>query len=507
MSADLMTFGYFEHVVLVLGWVVNNAIWGMLNESMVAALPFVALVLREWYQARREGEDEGNKGLLTLNRIEAGFYAMILIYGFCTAPIMTINFQTGQYDETHWKQCGTKVYDSTTGGGSGSIGGQTAKAPLWWAAVHAVSHGATNAAVAALPCTPDYQYIATTLDGTEIADPTLRHQLNEFQKWCYGLAKHKLLREATANGLPQDLVIDVDWIGSSYFLNTSGYYDSLHADKPTQGFPYDSTRDAGRSGTGPGQPGYPTCKEWWEAGSVGLKARLASQVETDTWDMVRATFSSGDAEDAALRRVLAANPRGSQSPIGGAGSAGSSITEGYGSDWAMEKINGLVQGLGLGLASMAAAPMKGIMVDALPMVQWLTVMAIIMVLPFLLVFSGYSWKVTGLVTFLMFGTIFMTFWWQLATWMDNNLTEILYGNDMDGWLSGIGNAKERMVRWFVVIAMYLVLPALWMGMLGWAGYKGGQHASAAIEGGQKPASDAGQKGGDKAKSIGTKGKL
>jgi len=140
-------------------------------------------------------------------------------------------------------------------------------------------------------------------------------------------------------------------------------------------------------------------------------------------------------------------------------------------------------------------------------VQWLTVMAIVMVLPFLLVFSGYSWKVTGLVTFLMFGTIFMTFWWQLATWMDNNLTEILYGNDMDGWLSGIGNAKERMVRWFVVIAMYLVLPALWMGMLGWAGYKGGQIASQAVEGGQKEVSAAGKGGGDKAKSIATKGKF
>ncbi|ERS05692.1 hypothetical protein Q668_05495, partial [Alcanivorax sp. PN-3] len=325
MSADLMTFGYFEHVVLVLGWVVNNAIWGMLNESMVAALPFVALVLREWYQARREGEDEGNKGLLTLNRIEAGFYAMILIYGFCTAPIMSVNFQTGEYDQTHFQQCGTTVYDSTGGTGAG----MSAQIPLWWAAVHAVSHGATNAAVASLPCKPAYQHVAQKLDETVVKDPKLRYQLNEFQQWCFGMARTKLLRDSDGNSVPPDVTLDVDWIGSSYFLNTPGYYDSLYADKPTQGFPYDANRDAGRSSTGPGQRGYPTCKEWWETSGVGLRSRLMDQVDADTQSALSTVFGTSSAEDAALRRVLKGNPRPSRKP-------------GYGSTFADEGLSGWV---------------------------------------------------------------------------------------------------------------------------------------------------------------------
>ncbi len=498
MSADLMTFGYFEHVVLVLGWVVNNAIWGMLNESMVAALPFVALVLREWYQARREGEDEGNKGLLTLNRIEAGFYAMILIYGFCTAPIMSVNFQTGEYDQTHFQQCGTTVYDSTGGTGAG----MSAQIPLWWAAVHAVSHGATNAAVASLPCKPAYQHVAQKLDETVVKDPKLRYQLNEFQQWCFGMARTKLLRDSAGNSVPPDVTLDVDWIGSSYFLNTPGYYDSLYADKPTQGFPYDATRDAGRSSTGPGQPGYPTCKEWWETSGVGLRSRLMDQVDTDTQSALSTVFGTSSAEDAALRRVLKGNPRPSRKP----GYGGTFADEGL-SGWVARLASDAAGFVGMGAAAAAAAPAKAIMVDALPMVQWLTLMAMIMALPFILGFSGYSWKVTGLFTFIMFGTVFMTFWWQLATWLDNNLTEILYGADMEGWLAGLGNSKEKSIRWFVSFSMYLVLPALWMGMLGWAGYQGGGAINKAVQGGQGEAKSAGGKGGEAATKHVSKGKL
>lgn len=502
LDVDLMTFGYFEHVVLMIGWVVNNAIWGMLNESMMVALPFVALVLREWYLARREGEDEGNKGMLTLNRIEAGLYAMLLIFGFCAFPLMTINFQTGEYDESHWETCGTHVYEPGSSG-TGSIGGKTAKAPIWWAFVHAMSHGATNAAVASLPCTPDYQYISNQLDGTRIQDPGLRRQLNEFQQWCFGLARQTFFRDNNlgGQGLTVDQALDADWIGSQYFLSTPGYYDQFYANKPKSGFPYDPGRDAGRAGTGPGQNGYPTCKEWWEAPNVGLKARLAGQVEPAAWDHINSTFGAGNAEDAAIRRVLAANPRPSQSSVVDHGS-------GDGAGGVAGDIASWMAGMfGLGATSLAAAPMKDIMVEALPMVQWLTLTAIVIALPFLIVFSGYSWKVAGTITFITFGTIFMTFWWELATWLDNHLTDILYQGNMDAWLAGATSGKERAVMWFVNLAMYLVLPALWMGMLGWAGYKGGGYASDAIRGGQHQASEAGKQGGEKAKSKATKGKL
>ncbi|EGH17948.1 hypothetical protein Pgy4_33876 [Pseudomonas savastanoi pv. glycinea str. race 4] len=45
---------------------------------MVAA-PFAAIIISEWLKARAEGADEGNKGVLSLARVENRFYTAILV--------------------------------------------------------------------------------------------------------------------------------------------------------------------------------------------------------------------------------------------------------------------------------------------------------------------------------------------------------------------------------------------------------------------------------------------
>jgi hypothetical protein len=78
---------------------------------------------------------------------------------------------------------------------------------------------------------------------------------------------------------------EVDWVGSSFYLTTPGYYDHDHSRSPRAAWPYDASRDDGLSDTGGG--GYPACKEWWSDGDAGLKNRLLKQVDTTLWQQLQ----------------------------------------------------------------------------------------------------------------------------------------------------------------------------------------------------------------------------
>ncbi len=497
MHVDLTVFDFFENVVLMLGWIINNAFWGILNKTMIAALPFLALILREWYRARGEGEDEGNKGLLSLNRIETALYAMILIYAFAAFPLMNVQFAPANIDQQHLNSCGTRVATGpgASAGGGAALGGRSAEMPVWWAVVHAVSTGLTNAGVAALPCQTNYQYIRTQLNNTAIQDPKLREELTHFQVWCYGAARAKLFQ--TSGAISRRRAEDTDWLGSSYFLNTPGYYDSIQAKGPVKSFTYDAARDFGR-GTTPAQGGYPMCRAWWSASGHGLEERLRNQIDPSFMNYFYATFSSASAQDYAIRALLN-NEQG-----GALGNADDVISGGGGSRGATESVLGSLAGyLGAALGAIPAEGMKDALARAMPMVQYLLMMALVIALPFLLVFSGYSFKLAGVVTFSYFGLTSLTFWFQLARWLENHLIGMLYSSQTAqlGFVAGLTSSYDANILRIVQVSMLLIFPTFWMAMLGWAGARVGSDLGGALRGGSSDAAEAGKQGGAAARKV------
>lgn len=152
MNADLNVNDYFETVMLMIGWVINNALWSSLVQTGLALVSFIAMVLSEWFRVRQEGEDEGNKGVLLIARIETKLYAMVLCYAFTCVPLLSLSFNpVNAIERTNASggQCSVAVIGQGEWGSTtlNSIGGQSAEIPLWWALVHAVSKGVTNVAV------------------------------------------------------------------------------------------------------------------------------------------------------------------------------------------------------------------------------------------------------------------------------------------------------------------------------------------------------------------------
>ena len=507
MSAELNVSDYFEMVMLMIGWVVNNALWSSLMQTGLALVPFVALIVSEWFKVRQEGEDEGNKGVLLIARIETRLYAMVICYVFTCVPMMSLSFNpVNAVERTNGsgQSCSVAVIGQGQWGSNtlNAIDGQSAEIPLWWALVHAVSKGVTNVAVSSIPCSPDLQAITSEIDAQEITDPGLKRELGEFQQQCYGAARNLLFQQG--GSIEALEAQDVDWLGSEFFLDTPGYYDSFYAGRPIAGFPYDANRDQARPGTGPGRPGYPSCRQWWENGESGLYARLHDQVDPGIWDGVRSIFSSTDAEGEVIRRLIsqrAGSANGNQDiAVTGYGNLdGTSIEDG---------LSMVAGGVGGAMGAVLGKAGMDMLKRALPMVQYILIMAVVICLPFVMTISGYSFKVAGTASFGLFALWFLTFWWELARWINSNLINLLYSSDAAkmSFVAAAQNGYDKLVLIFVEWATFLILPGIWVAVLGWTGAQVGTAISKSIGEGTAGAKSAGDKGSKMAESAATKGK-
>ncbi|PHM40129.1 conjugal transfer protein TraG [Xenorhabdus miraniensis] len=134
------------------------------------------------------------------------------------------------------------------------------------------------------------------------------------------------------------------------------------------------------------------------------------------------------------------------------------------------------------------------------MIQALLLMAIYVMLPMILMFSAYEFKTAITLTFVIFALNFLTFWWELAHWLDSWLISALYDSDTHSrWnMIGIQNTSDDIIINFVMGTMFLVLPAVWMGALSWAGIKIGGTLENGMQKGTTESKQAGGKAGEAA---------
>jgi len=144
----MTTGSYLEHYLTLLAWVINNGIWSTLLSTGLFALALGAIIVSEWMDARAQGADEGNKGVLSVLRVENRLYVAYLVILFACVPLLPLDITHLKFDSTRSKECGVNVAVAApeqTGWGKGfdSIGTQSGHVPVWWALVHVISKGVT----------------------------------------------------------------------------------------------------------------------------------------------------------------------------------------------------------------------------------------------------------------------------------------------------------------------------------------------------------------------------
>lgn len=504
----MMTNSYLEYFLTLLGWLINNGLWELLVSTGLFVLPLLFKVAAIWLKVREEGEDEGNKGMLSLPRIENLLYGAFFVMLACCLPLMNVSLDTIKYDSSRAATCGTwtpKKPDETGYANiMSSLNGQTAKVPVWWLLMHKLSKGITSAAVATIPCRPDLRQVRFEVQHSRVNNPALAKELQDFTNDCYALALYTWQNRDQGQTTDKATLRDIEWLGSKTFLN-GGYYNNLQSKTPRTSFPWNEGRDSGRPNTGRG--GYPTCSEWWSAGETGLEARVVKQVDPGVMLRMSAALKmmgqpDADYKEAVVRRLV--------SPDNLTVSQGGRAYAGYGgnADFTLDNsVNRIASMGGTALGSLAAYPAFDAMRQALPMVQAVLLMAVYIMVPLILAFAAYEYKTVITVTFVVFALNFLTFWWELARWLDNWLLEALYGSDTHSrWnVAGFQNSTDDLIMNLVMGCMFLVLPAVWVGALSWAGIRTGGVIEGAMNNGTKQAQNSGGKAVDTLSSAALSG--
>ena len=492
----MMTNSYLEYFLTLLGWIVNNGLWELLVSTGLFVLPLLFKVVGIWLKVREEGEDEGNKGMLSLPRIENLLYGAFFVMLACCLPLMNVSLDTIKYDSSRASTCGTwapkKPDETGYASMMSSMNGQTAKVPVWWLIVHKLSKGITSAVVANIPCRPDLRQVRFEVQHSRVNNPALAKELQDFTNDCYALALYTWQNRDQGQTTDKATLRDIEWLGSKIFLN-GGYYNNLQSKTPRASFPWNESRDSGRPNTGRG--GYPTCSEWWSATDTGLEARVVKQVDPGVMLRMSAALkmmgeNNADYKEAVVRRLV--------SPDNLTVSQGGRVYAGYGGNADFTGSNTVTRMASLGgtaLGSLAAFPAFDAMRQALPMVQAVLLMAVYIMVPLILAFAAYEYKTVITMTFVVFALNFLTFWWELARWLDSWVLEALYSSDSHSrWnVAGFQNSSDDLIMNLVMGTMFIVLPTVWMAALSWAGISAGQAIGNAVNAGSKKAQDTGGK--------------
>lgn len=491
----LYTSDYLEYYLTLLGWIVNNGIWNVLVASGLVALPFIAIVLQEWLRSRVEGADEGNKGVLSSLRVENRVWVAIVVIMFAGIPFIPVTLDTIQFDRSRSEQCQVSVpLPSQTGWEPAftTLNDQTALVPVWWFFMHSLSRALTSAAVASIPCGTDLRQMRMDINSSRIDDPVLSQEVADFTRDCYGPARARLF--ANRPTLAEEELNDVSWIGSTYFVDSPGFYDAYRSRAPREEWPFDAGRDAGLAEV-PSGGGYPTCTQWWSDSQVGLRARLLQQVEPNLLQQFRqwAGFLTSEEVDNAVIRAVA-SPR--QQIV----NQGEGYTD-YGGQIGMTLPNiasRIVSDIGVMIGTLGFVPAMDVVRQALPMVLSLLKMAIVICMPMVLLVGTFDLRTVITVTCVEFAVYFTDFWFQLARWIDSTIMDALFGwNSPHGSFSaflGLNNPfGDMLLNWFVLPMMFLVLPAMWVTALAWTGVRAGNFLHGLSEG-TRAAGQAGAQG-------------
>ncbi|MEJ1416243.1 MAG: conjugal transfer protein TraG N-terminal domain-containing protein [Candidatus Sedimenticola sp. (ex Thyasira tokunagai)] len=505
----MATGSFLELYLTIFGWLMYDNLWDILADTGLLYLPFLGLFISHVRKPMEsmEGMDAASA---SQNRIEVDIAFMLTVIVLAGAPF----FDLAPASLDYTKPCtATTVSGGATGTNydaefnAAGLGGAIARVPPWWYAVMAVSSGITAAAVGSIPCSNDYRMTRYKLNTKNIQDPRLKRELQEFATACYMPSRSDYLanKPALPAGISED---DTEWLGSHYFLNTAGkhYNDTAYrAPLVIQGFPYSAARDTEYPATAIPVWGRPYCNEWWTNGTVGLRKKLLDEVEPNFLSQVQTVLpgwlgmNATEAENRTIRRLLDITESGRPN---GQTYSGYGQNEGVGS-WFGSLYNHGAAVVGTVATQITEYPKMYMVREAVVVVQAVVLMAIYMLLPFVLLFSGFAWDKMILMAVVIFAVKFWTFLWAVAYWLDNNLIEAV----QPGWLAVFVHNDTTLsddIIEFVVMGMYLGLPIIWTTLIGWAGVEVG-HAVGNFTGKTtSTAQSAGQRGGQMANKAARK---
>ncbi len=482
-------------------WQISGKIFMILNQTGLIVFMLAVIVFQVWFDVAQEGEDEGNKGLLSMNRTEVKLMLAGLVCFFAVIPLYPVNVNTLVMDQNASESCGVGISSGATHSDQSSLNGELVHAPIWWVLWHSISQGLTNAAVSSVPCHYDVERSMLKLSQIDIQSEQLRQETQDFYEQCYTRARLMMKAAARKERVTQNDFDNANWIGGSYFL---GYnlaapettYNGLQAEHIVFNFPYNAERDDPvqqkyRRTAIDTNAAYPMCDEWWDSTQggrsdgqrAGLLWRLFNHIEDTNPELIHdvldydgffskimgSEVTPADKANMLVQRALSVE---NQSTSG-------RIVRGYGQvldkslDHQVREVwNSGAGWAGLQIGHIFTGPAYFIVREAMPMLQSLLLIVVVIASPIVLTVSNYSMMTLMSLSLSYTGLLFLTFWWELCRSLDSKLLEAVYSmHDNFNPITGTINSMDDSILAFVMITFYVVVPAIWFGVLGYASYR------------------------------------
>lgn len=515
---------YLEIFTTLYGWGFANIIGELITGTGLIIIPFALIIFNGWRQAKEQGL-QSNSVLGIIESVQTQLIIALFVFSICfaTTPIASVTSTHLEFTPTASVENPTPETGTAAGGagtfsgamrdasdGSMSDVGNLAQVPLWWYAVMSVSSGINHAVKKGLlNGSRDFRLLNDAAQMATIEDPKALKAAQDFFNQCFLRARSRFVNkdESTISAAGRGMIApdnkeygpsEVDWMGSQFFREEPGFYDSMRAVEPVVGFPVDFARDTEyynpSSGAEPPHPGVvnpqwgrPTCNEWWEDPEHGVRAMLIDR--TSFWQNIRdrarnfGSWRNSDEVDQDFSRLATA--KADVQFVDADNLYGSGVS-GVSRVW--RGATGSFSALGVGLAAFTASVVMTPMLTALPMIQALVLIGLYMFLPLMMFLSGFSLRgmlygAVALFTVKMWAAL-----WFIASWVDAHLIEAMYpggfGREaLRDAIKLLWNAEsvselhfyKRALLNVLMMTMYIGLPVIWTTMMGWVGMRvGGQ---------------------------------
>jgi hypothetical protein len=281
---------------------------------------------------------------------------------------------------------------------------------------------------------------------------------------------------------PQYIPNDTGWMGSKLFMTDVHFYPSLISRAPVPPFTstgnqVNNTNVGTGSATGSTSPwSWPTCQQWWGDSTYGLRQRITGQ---KSW--VSRKFNSALAS---MSSFAGSTPDDKADFIAQASTFNSppnmvDVTNTMGRNEnnimvrGLRGVGGVVGGVPVGMATIASLMGDAHTTAAIMMVQALILMCIYMLLPLIVLLSGYDLKVMFYGAMAIFTVKFWTVLWFTANWIDGHLMSSMFeGQSLMSYGQSLLDGT-RTYKWAILnillFGMYVGFPVIWSGMMSWIG--------------------------------------
>lgn len=474
-------------------WKVYGDVWGLLNGTGVAYIPFLVAIfgsLKATYDNRSDSDS-------MLRSMEMSLFSMILVLLFVVIPVQSTPTDLASIEyvitDTSCESAdlagtGNDVnndkaqaqLDNMLGGA-----GFEARMPLLWGITTQYSSALTHAAIRSMGCSYSYNDYLYETAKAQIHDAELIQRIGEFESGCYSVAREQLTTMAIDRSLLNKLW-DVDWLGSKTFLQTpDSFYQSPEAylhNQEAYGFIRDETNHQPDKQEPIERGANPYCSEVWNGapGANGLRADLLTYLQDEydsEWEhfsdeyfkMVDASLTTtSDKEDLFLRTVLqvqgintGAVTRAGQSAYGVETQL--SQDQGFSVSNIMNNVIGMaenvVAAVGASTQAIEAAQLmtanKAVKV-VIPMIIALIQAVIVIATPIVLVFTSYRFTAFFTMAGMWFTLEFMHAILGLGNLFQHRLA-LLTSTD-----ASEASALETVISVMLSYGIILILPIIWL---------------------------------------------